>query len=209
MQARAALEAARARLAQTRIVAPAAGTVLLREVEPGDVVQPGRTLIELATDGPVEVVVFPSEDNLEGITLGAGAAVSADAYPDRTFHAQVSLIAPSVDAAQGTVEVRLAVPEPPAYLLPDMTLSVNIEAGRRAQAAVLPEGAVRGLGTGEPWVAVADAGRLKRRPVKVGLTADGWVEILDGVGDGDLVVPAAGSPEPGARVRARITRMDG
>ncbi len=201
--ARAALEAARARLELTRVEAPAAGTVLIRDVEPGDAAQPGRTLLELALDGPTEIVVFPAEENLGGIQVGAPATASADAYPDRSFAARVSLVAPSVDAAQGTVEVRLLVDDPPPYLLPDMTLSVNIEAGRRQGAAVLPENAVRGLGTPAPWVAVVRDGLLERRDIEVGLRAGPWVEILSGLSEGEPVVGAAGSPAVGARVRTR------
>lgn len=208
-RARAALEAARARLELTRVVAPAAGIVLVRDVEPGDVVQPGRTLLDLALDGPSEIVVYPAEENLGGIQVGAQATASADAYPDQAFAARVSLVAPSVDAAQGTVEVRLLVADPPPYLLPDMTLSVNIEAGRRQGAAVLPEDAVRGLGTPEPWVAVVRDGRLQRQDVRVGLRADAWVEILSGLAEGEPVVPAAGSPGLGARVRVRAGQAGG
>lgn len=175
--------------------------MLFRDVEEGDAVQPGRALLELALDGATEVVVFPAEENLPGIRLGAVARVSADAFPDSTFLARVTLVAPAVDPAQGTVEVRLAVDDPPGFLLPDMTLSVNIEVGRKAGAAVLPEDGVRALGTREPWVAVVEGGRLARRPVEVGLRAGAWVEILSGLGEGEGVVPAAGSPALGARVR--------
>ena len=200
-RARANLEAARARLALTRVEAPAAGTVLLRDVEPGDAVQPGRTLLELSVDGPTEVVVFPAEENLGAIRLDAVASASADAYPDQVFPARVTFIAPAVDPAQGTVEVRLTVTDPPAYLLPDMTLSVNIEAGRRPSASVLPEDAIRGLGTPEPWVAVVEDGVLVRRDVEVGLRADRWVEVLSGLAEGEAVVPPEGSPAVGERVR--------
>ncbi len=201
--ARAALETARARLALTRVVAPAAGVVLTREVEPGDAVQPGRALLDLALDGPTELVVFPSEENLGQLRVGAPATASADAYPDSTFAARISSIAPAVDPTQGTIEVRLGVDAPPAYLRPDMTVSVNIEAGRSPGAWVLPDRAVRGLGTDSPWVAVARDGRLVRQPVAVGLRADPLVEILSGVEPGELVVPPAGSPELGRRVRVR------
>ncbi len=201
-RARAALEAARARLELTRVKAPADGTILTRAVEPGDAVQPGLTLLEMAVDGPFELVVFPAEENLGRIEVGAPATASADAYPDRTFPATVSLVAPSVDAAQGTVEVRLAIPDPPDYLRASMTVSVNIQAGRVDGASVLPEDAVRGLGTPEPWVAVVEDGRLARRPVDVGLRADRWVEIRGGLHPDEAVVPAAGSPDLGARVRA-------
>jgi HlyD family secretion protein len=201
LRARAALEAARARHALTRVAAPSDGTVLLRSVEPGDAVQPGRVLLELALDGPTEVVVFPAEENLAQIRLGAPAVASADAYPAETFAAEVSLIAPSVDPATGTVEVRLGVPDPPSYLLPDMTLSVNVEAGRRADAAVLPQDAVRGLGTSSPWVAVVREGRVEGRPVQVGLRSDSWVEIVAGLDDDEAVVAGRDAPEPGTRVR--------
>jgi HlyD family secretion protein len=202
-QARAALEAARARLALTRIEAPADGMVLTRSVEPGDAVQPGRVLLEVGVDGPWELVVFPAEENLGQIELDADATASADAYPDRIFPARVSLIAPAVDPAQGTVEVRLSVPDAPEYLRASMTVSVNIEAGRRSGAPVLPEDAVRGLGTPDPWVAVVEDGRLVRRAVEVGLRAERWVEIRSGLAPDDLVVPPGGSPDLGSRVRIR------
>lgn len=202
-RAQASLDAARARLALTRVMAPADGVVLNRAVEPGDAVQPGRALLDLALDGPTELVVFPSEDNLGQLRVGAPATASADAFPDSTFPARVSLIAPAVDPTQGTVEVRLAVDAPPAYLRPEMTVSVNIEAGRSPGTWVLPEEAVRGLGTDTPWVAVARNGRLARQPVSVGLRADRFVQVLSGVEPEELVVPPNGSPDLGKRVRVR------
>jgi HlyD family secretion protein len=202
-RARAAVDGARARLALTQIVAPADGTVLERRVEPGDAVQPGRVLVVVAADGPTEIVAFPAEENLSRITLGAHARVSADAFPADTFGATVTLIAPAVDPAQGTIEVRLAVPGPPLYLRPDMTVSVNLEAGRKAAASVLPLEAVRGLGTDAPWVAVIREGRLERRDVTLGLRGDAFVEVLSGVQVGEPVVLGAGALEPGARVRSR------
>jgi len=203
VRARATLEAARARLAQTRVTAPGNGVVLTRSVEPGDAVQPGRVLLEVALDGPTELVVFPAEENLGQIRVGAPATASADAFPDSTFAATVSLVAPAVDPDQGTVEVRLAVRDPPNYLRPSMTVSVNVEGGRRSGASVLPEEAVRGLGTSTPWVAMVEDGRLVRRDVGVGLRAERWVEIRSGLASEDGVVPPDGSPELGARVRAR------
>jgi HlyD family secretion protein len=200
-RAQAALDAAGARLDLTRVVAPADGVVLTRAVEPGDAVQPGRALLDLALDGPTELVVFPSEENLGQLHLGAPATASTDAYPDSLFQARVSLVAPSVDPSQGTVEVRLAVDHPPEYLRPEMTVSVNIEAGRQQNASVLPEEAVRGLGTDSPWVAVARDGRLARQPVAVGLRTDRYVEILSGVTLGELVVPTRDSPALGDKVR--------
>ena len=141
----------------------------------------GQALLEIAYDGPHELVVFPGEENLADLKPGAPALASADAFPGRTFDARVSLIAPTVDASQGTVEVRLAMDDPPAYLLPGMTVSVNITTGRRAGALVLPEEAVQGLGTDRPWVGVPRDGRLEQVGVETGLRAEGFVEVLAGL----------------------------
>jgi HlyD family secretion protein len=195
------LETARARLDLTRVRAPAAGTILTRSVEPGDAASPGRVLVEWAGVGPVELVVFPGEENLASLTLGGAATASADAFPDRVFEATVAMIAPSVDPTQGTIEVRLTVPEPPDFLLPDMTVSVNLETGRKNGATVLPETAVQGLGTDQPWVGVVREGRLERQPVQVGLRAGEYVEILEGARDDDVLVSSPTATSIGSRVR--------
>jgi HlyD family secretion protein len=200
-RARASLQTARARLDLTRITAPADGVVLTRAVEPGDALSPGRVIMEMAFDGPTELVVFPGEENLSRLDIGAPAVASADAFPDRTFGATISLIAPSVDAAQGTVEVRLSIREVPDYLLPDMTVSVNLETGRKEGASVLVEDAVQGLGTSAPWVGVVRDGHLVRQDVTVGLRAVGFIEILTGVDGGDPVVLSAAADDVGGRVR--------
>lgn len=200
-RARASLEAARARLALTRVAAPSDGVILTRQVEPGDAVAPGRTLLEMAFDGPTELVVYPGEENLGALRPGVAATASADAFPDETFGAVVALVAPSVDRAQGTVEVRLSVPEPPDYLRPEMTVSVNIETGRKAAAMVLPDNAVEGLTTGDPWVGVVQDGRVERRPVQLGLRAGGYVEIVSGLNPDEMVIRQPEGLESGQRVR--------
>jgi HlyD family secretion protein len=205
-RARATLEAARARLALTRVTAPADGVILTRSVEPGDAAQPGRVMLELAFDGPVELVVFPSEENLGQLRMGAPVTACADAFPDQVFTGTVTLISPTVDPSQGTVEVRVAVPEPPDYLRPEMTVSVNVEAGRRAGARVLPEEAVQGLGAGETWVAVIAEGRLERREVDVGLRAGDRVEILSGLSANETVVLV---DDPGAFLGKRVRAVSG
>jgi len=201
VRARAAVEAASARLALTRIVAPADGVVLSRRAEPGAVAQPGQPLLDVAFDGPSELVVFPAEEDLAVLRLGAPATASADAYPDSLFEAEVALIAPAVDPDQGTVEVRLSIPVAPEYLRPFMTVSVNIEAGRRPGASVLPARVVNDLGASDPWVLVVREGRAERQPVEIGLVSEAWVEIVSGVAVGDSVIDSADGLEPGTRVR--------
>jgi len=201
-QAQAGLQAARARLAYTRVVAPVTGTLIARNVEHGDVVQPGKALMVLAPAGETQIVVQIDERNLGMVRLGQPALVSADAYPAQRFAAEVAYVNPGVDAQRGTVEVKLRVREPPDYLRQDMTVSVDIEVARSPGALALPAEAVHDATGAAPWVLRVEGGRAARRGVELGLRGTGWVEIRSGLGPGDRVVPAAASIRPGQRLRA-------
>ena len=208
-QARESVDGALARLENTRLRAPAAGTVLIREVEPGDAVQPGGVLMEIALDGPTELLIFPDERAVAALREGQPAIASADAFPDERFEATVSRIAPVVDPEQGTIEVRLSVPAPPPYLLPDMTVSVNVELARRPAAWTIPLEVVRAPLSDTAWVLVVRDGRSVREAVQLGIRDERFVEVIGGVADGDRIVAApAGSVEPGDRVRSRPLRRE-
>jgi HlyD family secretion protein len=201
-RARAVLAVARSQLALTRLTAPAAAIVLARDAEPGDAVMPGQVLLELSFDGPTELVALAREENLDELKPEMAAVASADAYPSQSFPARVDRLAPVVDRAQGTVEVLFAVPAPPPYLRPDMTISINVEVARRAGALVVPRDLVHDAGTEAPWVTVANDGRAVRRDVRLGIAGEREVEIVSGLVEGDPVLPA--DVAPGARVR--VTR---
>ncbi|NLF54165.1 MAG: efflux RND transporter periplasmic adaptor subunit [Thauera phenolivorans] len=189
-QARASLALARARLAYARIEAPVDGVLLMRGVEPGDAVQPGKLLMTISPLGMTELVAQIDEKNLELLALGQAARVSADAFPARRFDAELSFISPVIDALRGSVEVRLRVPEPPDYLREDMTVSIDIVTARRERAIVVPADTVRDAGGEQPWVLVVRDGVARRQPVRAGLHGDGRVEILEGVVAGEQLVPA-------------------
>jgi HlyD family secretion protein len=205
-RARAEVSAAEARHALTRIVAPASGTVLVRAVEPGDAVVPGQMILDLALDGPTELIAQAREENLPDLRTGAPAMASADAFPSQMFAARLDRISPVVDRGQGTVELRFSLPDPPTYLRPDMTISINVEVARRDSVLVIPREMVRDIQSSAPWVAVEDGGRAVRRPVQVGLVGDVVVEISNGLVEGDRVLSM--SVEPGQRVRVEsLTRV--
>ena len=202
-QAQAGAELARARLAYATVRAPKAGTLIARDVEPGDGVQPGKVLMVLSPGGETQLVVQIDERNLRLLSLGLQALASADAYPAQRFPAAVVYINPGVDAQRGAVEVKLRVPSPPAYLKQDMTVSVDIEIARRAKAVLLPADAVHDIATTSPWVLRIDGRRARRQPVTLGIRSGGWCEVLGGVSPGALVVPvAAVGVTDGQRVRA-------
>jgi HlyD family secretion protein len=203
--AQAAVQAARARLDQTVLRSPAAGRVLQRVVEPGQIVQPGRALLTLGVDGPVELVALVDERFIGQLQTGQGASVVADAFPRQPFDARVHRLAPAVDAQRGALDVRLRLPgPPPAFLREDMTLSVEVLTGQRAAARVLPLRVLRGAANGDrAEVLVAEDGRARVRPLKLGLRTLDRVEVLEGLADGDAVLADPTLAE-GSRVRVRL-----
>lgn len=201
-QARAARDAAAARLAQTRIVAPAAGIVLDRAVEPGDIVQPGKRLLGLVQDGEFKLTALIDEKNLALLKPGQAAIAAADAYPTQRFRATLDYLAPGVDLQRGTVEAKFRVPEPPALLRADMTVSIDIEVAARPNALVVPVAALRSSPAEAPWVLVSRNGRAERVAVRTGARSTAEVEIVAGLVAGDSVIVSPGITA-GDRVRPR------
>ena len=200
--ANSASAAARARLAQAVLSAPADAQVLARLVEPGQIVQPGQALLRLALAGPRQLVAQVDERYLEQLALGQSASVLADAFPGQRFAARVLSISPLIDAQRGAIEVKFSLPQPPAFLREDMTLSVEVETGRREAALVLPLDALRGDPAAPTrWVLVERDGRVEAREVRLGLSTLEAAEVLEGLAAGDTVLRGI-APGPGSRVRA-------
>jgi HlyD family secretion protein len=202
LQAQAQLTGANARLGQTRIVALQDGTVLTRSVEPGDVVQPSRTLLVLAADSSTELEFQADERNLAFLHVDQLARASADAYPQQVFDARVSYIAPSIDPQRGSVEVRLAVAKPPAQLKPDMTVSIDLLVAARPQVLTVPSEVVHGAATASPWVLAVEDGRTVRHDVVLGIRGEGAIEIASGLAErAEVIYPDGVQLAPGTRVR--------
>jgi HlyD family secretion protein len=202
-QAKASFDVAVARLDYTTIKAPADGILIARNVERGDVVQPGKVLMVLSPGGQVQLIAQIDERNLANLRVGEKAIVAADAFPDNKFTAEVAYINPSVDPLRGSVEVKLNVPSPPAHLRQDMTVSIDIEVARRVRTLVVPIEAVHDNTSAEPWVTLIANNRAIRQPVRLGLRGGGKVEILSGIRAGDQILASTSTLiADGARVRA-------
>lgn len=196
------LSVAQAQLAKTKIRATVAGTVLTRDVEPGDLVQPGRTLFTIAMDGNTEIRVPLDERNLSRLALSQKATAIADAYPEKPFPARINFIAPSIDPQRGTVEVRLSVDPVPDFLRQDMTVSVNVETGRRDRTLAIPNDALGKVQGDQATVLLVRDSKIQRQKVKLGLRGLAMSEVISGLKTGDQVLSDATSAlKDGTRVR--------
>lgn len=207
-QVRERLDAAEAELARAWIRATVAGTVLTRAVEPGDTVRPGDVLLEIAADAPGEVLLPLDEKNLAVLALGQSAVCIADAFPNRPFPATVHHVAPGIDPARGTVDVRLRLDPQADFVRQGMTVTVSIDTGSRDHALAVPNDALLNAGAGADGAEVlrVRAGRVQRTPVRLGLRGLAMSEVVEGLDAGDRVLAAgaldpAQLPKDGSRIR--------
>lgn len=202
---RARIAALQAQLDKAQVRSKVSGTILTRNVEIGDLVQPGQSLFTIALDGNTEIRVPLDERNLSRLEVQQQAVAIADAYPANPFPVQISFIAPSIDPQRGTVEVRLAVDPVPDFLRQDMTVSVNIETDRRANALVVPNDALANVKKDKADVLLLRDGQVQRQRVRLGLRGLSASEVLSGLSASDeILVDATASLADGARVRTAL-----
>lgn len=134
--AQAALDVIQAQVDKMEVKAPISGVVLLRTVEPGEVVLPSAPLLILASMEDLTVTVYIPEDQYGRIDLGDQAEVVADSFPDEVFSAQVTHIADQAEYTPRNVQteeerrttvfaIRLSVDDPSGKLKPGMPVDVD------------------------------------------------------------------------------------
>jgi membrane fusion protein (multidrug efflux system) len=198
---RARRDLAQLQLSYTQIRAPFSGVVATRTVRVGQTVQPGTALFRITDPSPLKAQVFVPERELQRLGVGQPAAVQVDAVPGRMFPAQVSLVAPTVDARTATFKVTVEVDDASAVLKPGMFARIGIVFERKQQALQIPRVALVET-DGERSVFVVQKGLARQRSVTTGLTDAGNVEITDGVKEGEQVVIVGQSGlKDGNRVR--------
>ena len=200
------LAAARAALEKTRIRAQVDGVVQTRDVEPGDLVQPGKALLQIARTDSREIIVPLDEKDMGPVRLGQPALVIADAYPEQVLQARVSFIAPAIDSSRGTIDIHLELLEPSDFLRQGMTVSADIRTGHREQTLVLPNDALHNRrGEQAEVLRWGSDNQVQRVPVRLGLRGTGLTEVVEGLSEGDVVI--ADDLAEGQRVRVRIEPM--
>ncbi len=182
---------ATARNARLNIVAPAAGLVLTRQVEPGQIVGAGSgVLFRMARGGEMEMMAQMAEADLQRIRVGTRATVTP-VGTNLNIAGQVWQVSPVInpDTRQGMV--RIAVPYS-AALRPGGFADARLVAGS-AEAPLLPESAVQNGPEGSFVLVVGKGNKVERRAVKVGSVSDAGVAIASGLTGNERVVVLAGS----------------
>ena len=170
---------------------PAAGVVLAKPSVQGMRFMPGETLYEIADLSTVWLVAEIFERDLGSVKVGQAARLRILAYPEREFTGKVVFVYPTLDPNTRTARVRIELPNPVGLLKPAMYGNVELEGGRRSKALAIPDSAVLDSGSRQVVLVQRGEGQFEPRDVKLGMRADGYVEVLDGVSAGEQVVVRA------------------
>ncbi|HEX5009350.1 MAG TPA: efflux RND transporter periplasmic adaptor subunit [Planctomycetota bacterium] len=170
------------------LVAPIDGTIVDRTAVTGAWAEPSAALFTIMDLGTLWVDARVYEKDLGAVQPGQELSVSVIAAPDRSVSGRVSYVGSTVDDATRTTIVRTVVANPDGLLKPGMFASVRIVTRESSGSLLLPEGAVLQAPDKRQVVVEEAAGRYQLRDVRVGATADGRVEILDGLHAGERVV---------------------
>jgi cobalt-zinc-cadmium efflux system membrane fusion protein len=172
------------------VPSPIAGQIVTRNAAPGLYVQPGNapapySLADLSTMWMVANVV---ETDAPAYRIGQSVAVSVPAYASEVFRGHVTTLGLNIDSTTHRQLVRSVIDDPAHKLRAGMLAGFSIETEGPKQSVAVPVDAVvrEGDGTMTVWV-TSDRHHFARRSVAVGITQDGWTQILDGLAPGELV----------------------
>jgi HlyD family secretion protein len=198
--AEATLAETRARIGRLDVRSPAAGLVLERNVEPGQVVSSGSgALFRVARGGEMELRAQLSEADLTALGVGAPATVTP-VGSTKSFAGSVWQISPVINQQnrQGIARIALAYD---LSLRPGGFASVDIVAGSQ-EAPVLPESAILSDNDGNFVYVVGKDNRAQRRAVKTGMVTPQGIAVVEGLSGNELIVLRAGGfLNPGDKVR--------
>jgi len=186
--ARAQYRMATLELSYTTVVAPISGVVASRDIKPGNFVQINSPIIRIVDSGKLEATLNVPEREIAKLKPGQTVELAADALPGRSFTGTVDRVSPVVDTGTGTFRV-VTTFSGGEGLQPGMFGRLSINYDQRADALVVPRAALLEDG-GEPAVYAVRDGKALRTGLKLGYDDAGWVEVREGLQQGDEVVVA-------------------
>jgi membrane fusion protein (multidrug efflux system) len=196
--AEAQVQAQQALMDEKIIKAPFAGRLGIRQVDLGQFLAVGTSIVTLQQLNPLFVDFYLPQETLSQLSVGQDVKVTIDAFPGKTFDAKISALDAVVDSSARSIEVRATLPNDDLLLRPGMFASVNIPTGAPQTLVTLPQTAITYNAYGDTVYLVQHGKGADGKPdliatqvfVQVGDTRGDQVAVTSGVKPGDEVVVA-------------------
>ncbi len=177
------------RLEQTDILAPMSGIVSVRYVDPGALVTPSNSILQVVNLKTMVTQGNVPERSIGRLRVGNHANVFVDAIPDREFKGVVARIAPILDAATRSALIEIDILNPEMLLKAEMFVRIGLDLGSMRQTTLISRDGLVYRGQ-QPGVYVVEGGtdRPVFRVIETGLTREGQVEVLANLNIGTQIV---------------------
>ena len=214
-QARGQVAYAETQLQHTVIQAPVAGTILERHVEHGEFVTTGfvgergakGSVVSLADLQDLQVELDISQNDFAKLETRQRASVTTDAYPERTYAGYIVEAAPEANRQKATVQVKVQILQPDAYLRPEMNANVAFMAEEQlasSEPLTRPTISIPSSAVHHGAVFLFVDGRAVRYAVKTGQSSGTTVRVVEGLHGGEaLIVNPPASLQDGSKVRQK------
>jgi Cu(I)/Ag(I) efflux system membrane fusion protein len=170
---------------------PVAGVVTEKKAVQGMRFMPGETLFQIADTSTVWVQADVFEQDIAAVNIGQKAKIRINAYPGEVFEGRIAYVYPTLKAETRTVPVRIELANPKGKLKPAMFADVDIPVAGATAVVTVPNSAVIDSGSRQVVIVQLGDGRFEPRLVKLGQRGGDFVQVLEGVKEGELVVTAA------------------
>jgi len=172
-------------------LAPQDGEIVERNAVNGMRAGPGDVLFRLADHRLVWVVIDVAERDLSQVSVGSKVTIRPRGLGGQTFTGTVALIYPHLNAQTRTARIRVELPNPDEVLRPEMYVDAEIETGSPAPVLAVAESAVIDSGSRQVVLVDKGEGRFEPRDVELGRRGGGYIEVVDGLHEGEAVVTSA------------------
>lgn len=180
-----------AQLEKTRLIAPFSGRVEQLITQSGQVVGPGVPILRLVNPSSLKVSALVPESHLANIKVGTKAIINFPAL-NKTIESKISLVGTSINPGNRTFKVEVSVPNNEDMLKPNLNAELQLNDYTSEEAIVLPESVIKEDADGEYVFAVENSqdgkGIAKKLYIEVGSESNGFVEILSGVNNGQIII---------------------
>lgn len=173
------------------VYSPFSGFVVEKNVFEGMQVQAGMNVMKLADLSRIWVYADVYENDLQNVESGIPAQAVLPFEPGKIMEGRVSYIYPYLRDQSRTAKVRLEFPNPKTALKKDMYVTVQIFPAPSAETVAIPEQAVIRSGKRDVVVLAAGEGKFISREIILGIHADGWYEVKEGLNEGDSIVTSS------------------
>jgi len=175
------------RLQNAMIIAPFSGEIIRRYVDAGALVSSSTPLVTLVHTETLKVVANVLEKDISLIKPGMKAKIQTEAYPERVFEGKVVRINSALELATRTLQAEIHVPNPSHLLKPGMFSRIEMALSEKPGTLTVLREALIEEG-GKRSVFVVEGNQALQRPIVTGIEQDQWVEVLEGLREGDRVI---------------------